>query len=124
MIPPGPAPNRFTDLSCSRKRLVAIMRRWQFGRIELLPIAGGHPEFTPRTTIVCTIKLPAEPVAVSMPDDAFLLKRQLIDMFEQFDLFQYAMILRLEFRFGLPFLMELIAPGDATTASIRGARSE
>jgi hypothetical protein len=91
-------------------------RRFQFCRIEHLRIAGSEPQWAPPPTIIQTVKLPADADIPDPTEGDFVLKKQLVDLFECFDRWQNATILRLEFRFGLPCFVEVILVEDASNA--------
>jgi hypothetical protein len=108
---------QYPSISPARKRLVDVLRELQFGRIANLSIAGGEPQWTPAPTIVQTIKLPVEAANLDPPGCEFVLKRQVLDLFQYLDGWQNGVISRLEFRFGLPCLIEFTVSKHAVTDS-------
>jgi hypothetical protein len=103
----NPKPTRYSNLSPARERLVDVFCGLPFGRIEHLVIVGGEPQFHPAPVVIQTMKLPAEAYTSTVPTGDFVLKKQILDLFECFDRWQNATILRLECRFGVPFLVEV-----------------
>lgn len=116
-IDAGSPRQRFANLSPARKHLVEILRRLQFGRIEGLSIVASEPCFDPAPLVVRTFRLPAEATESGRPEGDFVLKKQLLELFQQFDAWQNAVITRLECRFGLPFLVDVVMSEDALTTT-------
>ena len=93
-------------LSPGRARLITLMQRICFGRIEQLTIQDGQPVSSPHPQVIREIKLAGEngPRPELALDD-FLLKRQVVDLFAQFDELQDGTVELLEIKHGLPFRM-------------------
>jgi hypothetical protein len=81
------------------------MQRMNFGRIEALAIEGGEPSFTPPPRIVKDVKLGAADNGArpELDSDDFALKREHIDLFENFRRLGHGTIECLEVKSGLPF---------------------
>jgi hypothetical protein len=112
--PATSTPPQYASLSPARQRLVDVLWELQFGRIEGLVITEGDPQFDPphpAPTIIQTIKLPVEARPPEPGAADSLLKQQIVDLFQHFARQQTGMVRRLEFRFGLPCLVEIVA-GD------------
>jgi len=98
-----------SSLSAPRQRLVEIMQRLNFGRIERLEVRNGEPSLDqapPR--IVLEVKLAGENgprPGNGAPD--FILKTQLVDLFAHFDRLKNARIDVLSIKHGLPFTMDV-----------------
>lgn len=92
------------SLSSGRRRLVEMMQQLNFGRIEDLEIRSGEPLFNPAPRVVQDIKIGGEngprPES-SFPN--FLLKNQVIELFEHFDRLGDATIAFIDVKHGLPF---------------------
>jgi hypothetical protein len=93
-------------LTPARKRLVELMQKIGFGRIEGLVIRRGEPVFDPPPIVVHDIKFDGEnrsrpPVEV----DDFVLKKQVIHLFAALDRVRNGTVEKLEVKDGLPFLM-------------------
>jgi hypothetical protein len=88
--------------------LVELMRRLNFGRIEVLQIRGGEPVPDPPPRITREHKFGGEngPRAEVAAAD-FALKTQVIELFREFDRLRDATIAVLEIKHGLPFRMLL-----------------
>jgi hypothetical protein len=94
-----------SSLSAPQKRLLETMQKMNFGRIEGLSIRGGEPNFSPLPRIVRDVKLGAADSG-SRPElnsDDFALKREHIDLFENFRRLGHGTIECLEVKSGLPF---------------------
>ena len=81
-----------------------MMQQLNFGRIEDLEIRAGEPLFNPAPRVVQDIKIGAEngPRPESgIPD--FLLKNQVIELFEHIDRMGDATVACIDVKHGLPF---------------------
>jgi hypothetical protein len=96
-------------LSQARQQLVQLMQRLNFGRIEGLVIRNGEPVLTPPPRVLQEIKFGGEngPRPEACASD-FLLKIQVIELFQQFDRVGNATIEVLEIKHGLPFRMNVM----------------
>ena len=97
-----------SDLSREGQTLVERMQRINFGRIEHLPIRGGQPVWADQSRVIRKVKLGGEntPRAESGYGD-FELKRQVVDLFAQFERIDEGLIRSLEIKHGLPFAMDI-----------------
>jgi hypothetical protein len=101
------APLLAQDLSPAQRSLVALMHVHQFGRIENLPVRAGEPSLNSDVKVVRVARLGGDSDAAKVTcTDEFELKRQVRDLFEELERLQDGMVIRLEFRHGLPFLVE------------------
>ena len=84
------------------------MQRIGFGTIEQLVIRQGEPVLDPPPKVVRDVKFGAEngPRPESDLND-FVLKAQVRDLFEQFDVMGNGTIRCLEVKHGLPFRMQV-----------------
>jgi hypothetical protein len=82
------------------------MRKHQFGRIENLAIQGGQPFLTCGTKVVRIARLGVEEAGFLPCADDFDLKRPVRNLFEELERLQNGTVVKLEFRHGLPFLLE------------------
>ena len=102
-------PLRVRDLSTQQQALVQIMGEHRFGWIENLPVRGGQPVFTPDVKIVRVAKLGAETVGQEpLHANEFELKGPLRELFDEFVRLQNGIVVRLEFRHGLPFILQTV----------------
>jgi len=87
-----------------------LMRKHQFGRLENMSIRDGQPIFDRDMKLVRITRLGSERsrMYVTTGDD-FELKSQIRELFEELDRLQDGTVIRLEFRHGLPFLLETAA---------------
>ena len=95
-------------LSPAQARLVEIMQRINFGRIEGLAVRGGAPAFDPRPRIVREVKFGGEngPRPEGTKVD-FSLKAQVRELFAQMEAMGDGVIRSLEVKHGLPFRMTI-----------------
>jgi hypothetical protein len=103
--------NRITtqDLTPSQLRLVQLMTEFQFGRIEDMRVEGGLPVLDRSARVVRVARLGGETGGMSDPsNDGFELKRSVCDLFNELARLQNGTVVRLEFRHGLPFLLEIV----------------
>jgi hypothetical protein len=106
-----PAKQRQTtrDLTPAEFGLVEIMRHHRFGRIENLRIVAGQPVLRSDTRIVHVARIngTADELGLSLRDeDEFELKAAVWDLIGKLETLNNGVILRLEFRNGLPCLLE------------------
>lgn len=101
------------SLPPERRRLLKLMQRMNFGRIETLEIHDGQPVFDPPPRRVHEVKFGGEngPRPELAADD-FVLKAQVVELFQQFDQMGNGTIEMLEIKHGLPFRM-LVAEDPA-----------
>lgn len=86
------------------RRLLEICQQVNFGRIEGLRISEGHPCFVRPPRIVREIRFSAENgPRPELGATDFLLKRQVVELFEFFDDVRDGVIDVLEVKHGLPF---------------------
>lgn len=104
-------------LSEPRRRLVRLMQRLLFGRIENLVIRRGQPVFDPPPTVTREHKFGGENGAhPKLRADDFLLKDQVVDLFRQLDALGDGVIAVLEVKHGLPFRMLVAEPPGGRAA--------
>lgn len=97
-----------TSLSRSGRRLVCLMQRINFGRIEGLAVRQGEPCFEPPPRICRDVKFGgdnAQRPESSLPE--FVLKKQVVELLSEFTEMGDSIVLWLEVRHGLPFRMRV-----------------
>jgi hypothetical protein len=95
------------DLTPAQRRLLEVMRDHQFGRVEYMPVQAGQPVFDDCVKIVRVARLGGESSGVNVPSaEEFELKGPVCELFDELDRLRDGVIVRLEFRHGLPFLLE------------------
>lgn len=95
-------------LPVARARLLELMQRINFGRIERMDVADGLPVLSSIGKAVSTLKLKGENgprPELSAAD--FLLKQEIVELFNFFDELQDGVIDLIEIKHGLPFLIEV-----------------
>jgi len=99
---------RKRTLSPPRKRLVELMQRINFGRIEGLVVRGGEPLFDPLPRVVRTVKIGGDngprPEVRSADFD---LKRDAVEFFEHLERLGNGVVRCIEVKHGLPFIVEI-----------------
>src|SRR3984893_13825816 len=101
------APLRAQDLSPGQRSLVELMHLHQFGRIENMPVRGGQPILDRDVKVVRVARLGGESDPLKLTNaEEFELKRQIRDLFHELARLENGTVVRLEFRHGLPFLLE------------------
>jgi hypothetical protein len=101
-------PTAKSDLSEGQRRLVELLQRINFGRIEHLRVRGGLPLFEPAPRIIRTLKMGADNQPRSEAElQDFSLKRQTIEMLQVIADLGEGEILLIEAKNGLAFSMEI-----------------
>lgn len=101
-------PTNKAGLSAARKKLIDIMQRTNFGRVEHLRVRDGEPQLDPRPRVVKTIKLAgANAPRLELAIEDFALKREVRDLFEHLDDIRNGVVPVIDIRHGLPMLMEV-----------------
>ena len=101
------APLATQDLSPGQRSLVELMHKHQFGRIENMPVRAGDPVLNREVKVVRVSRLGGGSNAAKVTrTDEFELKRQVRDLFEELARLENGTVIRLEFRHGMPFLIE------------------
>ena len=97
-----------SSVSGARGRLIELMQRLHFGRVEGLIFIAGHPVFDPPPRIVHEIKFGGKngPHPKAGSGD-FALKAQVRDLFARLEELGDGVILCLEIKHGLPFKMDV-----------------
>jgi hypothetical protein len=102
-------------LSGSRRKLLELMQRYNFCRIEDLQIRGGEPVFDPAPRVTQEIKLGAENgPRPELEKDDFLLRAPIIELFEHLKHIGDGRVAVIEVKHGLPFrlIVEQPAAGE------------
>ena len=95
-----------SSLSAPQVRLVELMQRLSFGRVEGLAVADGAPVFAPPPRIVREVKFGAENgPRPEMAKADFALKAQVRELFAQMEAMGTGVIRTIEIKHGLPFRM-------------------
>jgi len=89
-----------------RRRIVELMQKVNFGRIENLVVRNGQPVLSPSPRIVREVKFGGEngPRPEASIED-FALKAQVVELFRYMDELHDGVIGVLEIKHGLPFRM-------------------
>jgi len=95
------------SLSAQHRSLVEMMSEHQFGRIENMSIRAGQPVLDGNMRIVRVARLGAGSEVGKIPrSDDFELKKAVCDLLDELEHLQNCMVVLLEFKHGLPFLLE------------------
>lgn len=101
------------SLPPERRRLLRLMQQMNFGRFEELVIRDGQPVLEPPPRQVHEFKFPGDnSPRPELSADDFLLKTQVVELFQHFDQLGDGTIEVLEIKHGLPFRM-LVAEAAA-----------
>lgn len=95
-------------LSAAKRRLVELMQRVGFGRIEGLPVRAGEPVLDPPPRVVREIRFGASNGPrreLGLRD--FALKTQVGELFQHLGRVGDGMVRSLEIKHGLPLLMRV-----------------
>ncbi len=102
-----------SSLGQDPRRLIALMHRIGFGRIESLRVAGGQPVFDPSPRVIREVKLGTEPANQKHDDPAdYTVKRAVVDLLAELASVGTATV-AIEVRHGLParLIVEEVARG-------------
>ncbi len=100
---------RKSELSPPRQRLVELMQRINFGRIEALELRDGEPVLDPSAHIVRSIRLGIA-TTTSRPESGlrdFVLKDRVVDLFDRIDEVHTGQVDRIDIQEGLPVQIQL-----------------
>ncbi len=94
------------------------MRFYQYGRFEYLVINNGNPTFSPPPRLLRVIRVGSVDQYSTSELSDWTLRGPLVDMFQDFVRLDNGIVERLEFRRGLPCLIEIAVPAtDEPTRS-------
>ena len=97
-----------TSLSTGRRRLLELMQQINFGRIDGITVRGGEPIFDPSPRIVREIKFSSENrPRPELGIEDFVLKAQVVELFEHLDNLGDGKVGSIEVKHGLPFRMSV-----------------
>ncbi len=99
-----------SSLSTPQKRLLEIMQKMNYGRIEGLSIRAGQPEFSPAPKLVRDVKLgaPDNGVRPELRTSDFALKREHVELFDNLRRLGNGIVDCIEVKAGLPFRMTTV----------------
>jgi hypothetical protein len=104
------------NLSRSRQRLLELIERYSFARIENIEVRGGEPVFNPAPRVIQEVKFGVE--EEPHPDaanDNLPLRAPIVTLFEHLERLGNGRVAELQIRHHLPFklLLERPSGGDA-----------
>jgi hypothetical protein len=106
-------PLRTQDLSPQQRSLVDLMREHQFGRIENISVRAGQPVLDCDMRVVRFVRLGGDRCVAKVPKgNEFELKRSIGNLFDELARLGNGTVITLEFKHGLPFLIEIVATID------------
>jgi hypothetical protein len=98
------------DLTPAQRSLLGIMQENQFGWLEKVQVESGQAVLDGGVKVVRVTRLGGERGGAIVPmTEEFELKQAVCDLFDQLESLRNGEIVRLEFRHGLPFLLETVA---------------
>ena len=108
---------RFSDLSEAAKALVSTMDTVQFGRFEGLRICNGDVVFDPPPRLVRVTRIGSAKDAPAADSSDWLLNEPIVTLLQEFAALGNGTVERLEFRHGLPVLLETAIPARPESSS-------
>jgi hypothetical protein len=99
-------PRRLSDLSQSSQLLVSIMHDVQFGRFENLTLARGEPVLDPAPDLIRVTKIGSDTVDHDPNLTDWTLPSSVVELLNEFAHIRDGIVRRVEFRHGLPVLIE------------------
>lgn len=94
------------DLSTYGTRLIELLQRINFGRLEGLQVRNGEPILKSSPVVIREHKFGGDNgIRPELAAGDFLLKQQVVELFDYFDELQNGVIDVLEIKPGLPFRM-------------------
>lgn len=110
-----------SSLSDSHRRLVELMQRLNFGRIQNLVVRDGEPVFDPAPKVIQKVKIGGENgPRPELSCEDFLLKKQTVQLLEAISDLGEGTVLIIDVKHGLPFAVEIEL--TASTDKGRGGR--
>jgi hypothetical protein len=103
------APVMAQDLSPAQRSLVELMHVHQFGRIENMSVRDGQPILDSTVNVVRVARLGDKSNWTKLGHSECELKSQVRELFAELMRLRNGTVIRLEFRHGLPFLVETAA---------------
>jgi hypothetical protein len=97
---------RQNELSVSQRKLLNLMKKVGYGRINNLAVIKGEPVISQDSSIERDLKLGAND-SFPTPGENFVLKKKMTDFFEQLIKIKEGFIRKIEIRGGLPILMQV-----------------
>ena len=95
------------DLTSAQLQLLQTISEYQFGRIEHLEVRDGQPLVLPATKVVRVAHLGGGDGGARVPNgEEFELKQAVRDLFAELARLNNGTVVRLEFKRGLPCLLE------------------
>ena len=96
------------SLSPSRRGLVELMRRINYGRIEALNVRAGAPVFDPLPCVIQKVKIGGDngPRPETKSQD-FTLRKEVVEFFEHLKALGTGVVRCIEIKNGLPFSMDI-----------------
>ena len=105
---------RKTTLSPPARRLVELMQRIHYGRIERLAVRDGQPVFEPTPVVVRKIKIAADnSPRPELAADDFALRKEVVECLEHLRAMGSGVVRCIEIKNGLPFSMDIEATVQA-----------
>jgi hypothetical protein len=103
---------RKSALSPARRRLVEVMQDLGYGRVKRLVLSSGEPVMDPPPRVLRHKRLTgADKVKPGAQRGDFILKSQLVEMFEEFDRLGNGVVDTIKVQDGLPCGFDVEEPG-------------
>jgi len=113
-------PRTTEHLTSAQRALFRVMRDWQYGRIENMRVERGEPVLGSGARLVRIARLDGGRQRFDTAgEEQCQLKQEIHNLFEELTRLQDCLVLRLEFRNGLPMRLETV-PLDGTVSESIG----
>ena len=96
-----------------QRSLVELMDEHQFGRVENIRVLAGQPILDHDVRVVKVARLGGENTTNQVASEEYELKRPVRDLFGRLARLDNGTVILLEFRHGLPFLIETAATASS-----------
>lgn len=106
-------PIRTQDLSPQQRSLVDLMREHQFGRVENMSVRKGQPILDRDAKVVRLVRLGGSVGSNAASGAEFELKKPVRNLFDELARLGNGTVMTLEFRHGLPFLIEILRGAES-----------
>lgn len=101
------------SLSSSRRRLLELMQRHSFCRIENLQVRAGEPVFDPPPRVSQDIKIGGDNgPRPEIEKGDFILRASVVELFEHLQRIGDGRVALIEVRYGLPFKLTIEQPAS------------
>lgn len=106
------------DLSAAQRALIQVIYSHQFGRLENMQVLGGQPVLDGGARLIEIARFDRESSLPDLPHgENFELKQPFCRMLDELDRLKDCLVIRLEFRHGLPLQLETTPLGSESVGA-------